>query len=399
MISEKGNLTIGEKLTVDITKIVPRGFGLGFAEGSTVFVPLAVAGDRLTVSVREIKGNAVFAEIDEVLTPSERRITPPCPYFGSCGGCNFQQMDYSAQVEAKVAIIQDCLRRIGKIDYSGEFAVVASPQEFGYRSRVQWHADTGHRTIGYFRRLSHDVIDIEHCPIASTELNDTLAEVRETIEWETIRGHRIAIEAANGDDGSVSIYSSELTVPTIDVTANAAGEKFDYSATSFFQGNRSVVEHLINAAIGGAAGEKAVDLYSGVGLFSLPLARKFKNVTAVEENSEAVDYAEKNARRAGLTNVSFIRGKVDGFVRDAVTGGADFVLLDPPRAGGSKDTIRQIGRLAGKEISYVSCEPSILARDLRVLLDSGYEIKRITAMDMFPQTHHVETIVRLERTR
>ncbi|HMJ08048.1 MAG TPA: RsmD family RNA methyltransferase, partial [Pyrinomonadaceae bacterium] len=185
--------------------------------------------------------------------------------------------------------------------------------------------------------------------------------------------------------------------PTAEITAAAAGERFNYSAKSFFQGNKSIVERLVSSAIDGAAGKKALDLYSGVGLFTLPLGRKFEQVTAVEENAEAVDFAESNARSAGLTNVSFVRDKVDGFVREAASESVDFVLLDPPRAGGSKETIRNIARLGPAEISYVSCEPSILARDLRVLLDLGYLISRITAIDMFPQTHHVETVVRLTR--
>jgi tRNA/tmRNA/rRNA uracil-C5-methylase (TrmA/RlmC/RlmD family) len=397
MRPEKGSVKVGDQLTVDISKIVPRGLGLGFANGSTVFVALAAPGDRVAVRVTEVKGNAAFAEIEEVITPSARRIKPPCPYFGTCGGCDFQQMDYAAQVEAKVGIIQDCLHRIGKIDYSGQFDIIHSPLEFGYRSRAQWHADINAHTIGYYRRSSHDVVDIEQCPIASPVLNETLKELRDTIEWGTIWGNRIAIEAAHGDDGGVSVYSSELTVPTQEITAATAGERFNYSAKSFFQGNRSIVEQLVNAAIDGASGATAIDLYSGVGLFTLPLARKFDKITAVEENSEAVDFAEKNAKRAELTNASFVRGKVDGFVREAASASADFILLDPPRAGGSKDTIRNIARVAATEISYVSCEPSILARDLRWLIDLGWNIERITAIDMFPQTHHVETVVRLKR--
>jgi len=397
MKPEKGSVKVGDQLTVDISKIVPRGLGLGFASGSTFFVALAAPGDRVAVRVTEVKGNAAFGEIEEVITPSARRIKPPCPYFGTCGGCDFQQMDYEAQVEAKVGIIQDCLHRIGKIDYEGELDVIRSPLEFGYRTRAQWHADINEHTIGYYRRSSHDVVDIEQCPIASPVLNQTLKELRDTIEWGTIWGNRIAIEAANGDDGSVSIYSSELTIPTQEITVAAAGERFDYSAKSFFQGNRSIVEQLVNAAVEGASGETAIDLYSGVGLFTLPLARKFKKVDAIEENLEAVDFAERNAKRAELTNASFVRGKVDSFVREAASASADFILLDPPRAGGSKDTIRNIARVAATEISYVSCEPSILARDLRWLIDWGWSIERITAIDMFPQTHHVETVVRLKR--
>jgi tRNA/tmRNA/rRNA uracil-C5-methylase (TrmA/RlmC/RlmD family) len=397
MKPHNGSVKPGDILTVEISKIVPRGLGLGYAEGSTVFVPLAAAGDKLSVRVREVKGGTAFAEIEEVLEPSTDRIEPPCPYFGSCGGCDFQQMNYGAQLSAKVCIIRDCLHRIGKIEHEA-IDVIASPLEFGYRTRAQWHADVNEHTIGYFRRLSHDVIDVEKCPIASPSLNEALGEIRRSIEWETIWGNRIAIDAANGEDGEVSVYSSELTIPTSEITTSAAGERFSYTARNFFQGNSSVISQLVDAALLGAAGETAFDLYSGVGLFSLPLARKFKTVTAVEENAGAVELAEKNARRAEIRNVKFVRGKVDHFVRDAKSGEVGFLLLDPPRAGGSKETVLNIARLAAREISYVSCEPSTLARDLRWLLDCGYQINKITAVDMFPQTHHIETVVRLERS-
>jgi len=398
MKHEKGSLNVGDSIEVEITKIVPRGLGLAFAQGCTIFVPLAAPGDRLTARVVETKANSVFAEIENIEIPSPVRIPPPCPYFGSCGGCDFQQMHYSAQLNAKVGIIRDCLDRIGKIENYGEIRVVPSPLEFGYRTRAQWHADIKQKTIGYFRRASHEVIDIEHCLILVPELDTKLQELRSNIEWDSISNNRIAVEAATGDDGSVSVYSAELIESTDQISAKIAGEKYEYSARSFFQGNRSIVESLVDCAIGGASGEKAVDLYSGVGLFTLPLARKFTRVTAVEDNFDAVDLAEINAEHGDLANISFVRDRVDRYVREARSDSADFVLLDPPRAGGSKDTIRNIARLGPSQISYVSCEPSILARDLRVLIDLGYTIESVTALDLFPQTHHVETVVRLSRT-
>ena len=388
----------GDELTVDIARIVPRGFGIGFVEGHTVFVALAAPGDRLAVRISEVKGNSAFAEIEKILVPGPDRIEPPCPYFGTCGGCDFQQLDYGSQLASKVAIVRDCLHRIGKIEFEN-IETIASPLEFKYRTRAQWHANTRDRTIGYYRRSSHQVIDIEHCPILAPELDQKLRELRSTFDWDSIWSEKIAIEAARGDDGTISVYSSEFGEGAGDVFADAAGERFQYSARSFFQGNRSIVDDLVRIAIDGAAGEKALDLYSGVGLFTIPLARRFSNVESVEENGEAVDYAEKNIRAGGIQNVAAHRGRVDAYVREAGSDSADFVLLDPPRAGGSKDTIRHIARVARHGISYVSCEPSILARDLRVLLDCGYSIERITAIDMFPQTHHVETVVRLSRQK
>lgn len=397
MKREKGSLTVGERVEVEITKIVPRGLGLAYAEGCTVFVPLSAPGDKLTAIVRETKGGSAFAEIESIGTPSERRIVPPCPYFGECGGCDLQQMDYEAQLAAKAGIVRDCLDRIGKLENYGEVKMIPSPREFQYRTRAQWHADINARTIGYFRRASHEVIDIKHCPILAPELDAKLQELRASIDWGHVSNNRIAVEAAVGDDGKVSLYSSELIERTDEISATISGERYDYSARSFFQGNRSIVEALVAAATEGASGDKAVDLYSGVGLFTLPLARKFGKVTAVEDNFDAVDLAEINAEHASLANISFVRERVDRYVREARTDSADFVLLDPPRAGGSKDTIRNISRLGPSQISYVSCEPSMLARDVRVLVDLGYAIDTVTALDLFPQTHHVETVVRMSK--
>jgi tRNA/tmRNA/rRNA uracil-C5-methylase (TrmA/RlmC/RlmD family) len=385
----------GDELEIKIERIVPRGLGIGFGKKLTVFVPLAVAGDVVRVSLNQVKGKIAFADIVEVLSPSPARIAPPCPYFGACGGCDFQQMSYQTQLEAKAGIVRDSLHRIGKIDYDKEIEIIGSPRPFEYRSRAQWHIDTVAKRIGYFKRGSHEVIDVGHCPILVPELENTLRELRDTIEWDSFWDEGLAIEAAGGDGGKVSVYGSELIEPTDEISFTAAGEKYFYSARSFFQGNQFLVEKLIETAVGDAQGEKALDLYCGVGLFTLPLARRFREVVGVEGNEEALVFAEKNAAHAGLENISYVREGVDKFVAEGRAGGFGLVLLDPPRAGAGMETIQRLARIKPKNISYVSCDPSILARDLRIFLDAGYEITSLTALDLFPQTHHVETVARL----
>lgn len=385
----------GDELEIKIERIVPRGLGIGFGKKLTVFVPLAVAGDIVRVSLNQVKGKIAFADIVEVLNASPHRIDPPCPYFGTCGGCDFQQMDYETQLEAKAGIVRDSLHRIGKIDYDREIEIIGSPRPFEYRSRAQWHIDTKGKRVGYFKRGSHEVIDVERCPILVPELEKTLRELRDTIEWESFWDERLTIEAASGDGGKVSVYGSELIEPTDEISFAAAGEKYFYSARSFFQGNQLLVEKLIETALGDAQGEKALDLYCGVGLFTLPLARRFAEVVGVEGNEEAVGFGEKNAAHAGLENIDFVREGVDKFVAEGRAGGFGLVLLDPPRAGAAMETIQRLARIKPKNISYVSCDPSILARDLRIFLDSGYEITSLTALDLFPQTHHVEMVARL----
>ena len=386
---------IGDELEVKIEKIVPGGLGLAFAENLTVFVSLAAAGDRLRVKINQTKGKTAFAEIIDVIEPSPDRQEPPCVYFGRCGGCDFQQMDYAAQLRAKVAIIKDCLSRIGKIDYEKEIKIIGSPREFDYRARVQWHVDSRRRKIGYFRRHSHDVIDVKVCPIITPELQSILTELRETIEWGTFWSEKIEIEAANAGE-TVSVFSAEIVEPTEELSFDLNGNRYFYDATTFFQGNPLLIEQLIETAIGGASGASAIDLYCGVGLFALPLSKRFERVTGVEASGKAIDFAEKSVENARAENVRLAREDVSEWLKQNLAEKIDFVLLDPPRAGTEKKIVESLLEIKPEEISYVSCEPSTLARDLRVLCGGGYHIESIVALDLFPQTHHVETVVRLK---
>jgi 23S rRNA (uracil1939-C5)-methyltransferase len=387
---------VGEELDVKIEKIVPGGFGLAFAENLTVFVGLAAPGDSLRVKIQQLKGKTAFAEIVRIIQPSKERIEPPCVYFGvgRCGGCDFQQLNYEAQLAAKVGIIKDCLTRIGKINYENEIKIIGSPKPFGYRARAQWHVDTKRKKIGYFRRNSHSVIDVKHCPILTDELQDTLDELRETIDWESFSGEKLEIEAANAG-GEVSVYSSEIVEPTAELAYDLNGHRYFYDANTFFQGNPFLIEQLIETATSDAKGETAFDLYCGAGLFTLPLASKFAKVHAVEASGKAVDYAEKAVENARLENVELVREDVGEWLGENEQKAIDFVLLDPPRAGTEKRIVDSLLKIKPKYISYVSCEPSTLARDLRVLCENFYTIDSITAVDLFPQTHHVETVVRL----
>ena len=389
----KSKYNIGDTLTVRIEKIVPNGFGLAFGEKLTVFVPLSATGDELNVKIVKMQGRTAFAEIVEILKPSTDRTKPECSYFGTCGGCNFQHLNYGAQLDAKIAILQDCLKRIGKIQYAGEIKIIPSPQEYNYRARAGWHLDAENKKIGYYKRRSHSVIDVKECPILVPELEKKLNELRRNIDWKDFAGKRPLIEAAAAN-GKVSVYSPDILEPTTEICFEANGERYFYDAAGFFQGNNLLVEKLVETAISGASGEFALDLYCGVGLFTLPLARKFDKVFGIEENKRAVELAEKNVEQARLENVRFFDNNVGDFL-STESEKPDFVLLDPPRSGTEDGTIEKLVALKPREISYVACEPSMLARDLRKLLDANYLINSITALDLFPQTHHVETIVKM----
>ena len=391
--SEAPKYSVGDMLDVRVEKIVPGGHGLAFAEGLTIFVDLAAVGDRLHVELREVKGKLAFADIHSIIEPSDARIEPPCPYVGRCGGCNFQQMRYEAQLAAKVGIIRDCLHRIGKFEYEREIPIVASPAEFGYRQRAQWHIDGRAQKIGYYRQNSRELIAIDHCPILLPALDDVLQRVRDEIDWNTLWSDKGAIDAAVGENGGVSVHSTEVGLDADDITLTAAGEKYTFAADVFFQGNRFLIDKLIETAIGDASGETALDLYCGVGLFTLPLARRFTKVIGVEEYGPAVDHARKNVDV--FENIEILEGSVGRFLAEQDDVNIDLALLDPPRSGTEKKTVLDLIRLRPRRVSYVSCDPSVLARDLRRFLDAGYAIDSITAIDLFPQTHHVETVVHL----
>lgn len=374
-------------LELTIERIVPQGLGIGFADGLTIFVPLAAAGDRLRVELTQRKKKIAFGRIVEVLEPSPDRQTPPCRYFGECGGCDFQQMNYPAQLAAKSLIIGDALRRLGKIDLSA-VEVVASPNPLGYRGRARWQVRGS--LVGYFRRESHDVIDIENCPILAPKLNEALSVVRERAEHGSLRIHEVEA-AADGEKFVLSTANDDDEFLQCDVL----GAEYKFRSTSFFQANSLLIEQLVSFATGGFSGSKALDLYCGVGLFTLPLARNFDTVVGVEGSDVSIELARANAAANGVENAEFVQSTVKAFVGSRSARDADLILLDPPRSGTEKGTIERIIELRPKAISYVSCDPSMLARDLHLLLDAGYVIDDLKAFDLFPQSHHVETVAKL----
>jgi len=229
-------------------------------------------------------------------------------------------------------------------------------------------------------------------------LNGELDALRRELPWETFYSDKLQVDAALGSDGRVSIHSGELAEPASEIEIQAAGESFKLSAKSFFQGNRAMIEKLVETAIGDAAGRRSLDLYCGVGLFTLPLARRFEHVIGVEESYDSIEFAKRNATNANIGNAEFRTESVRRFLSNVVESDLDFVLLDPPRAGTEKDTVMNLIRLKPKRVSYVACEPSVLARDLKRFVENGYSIDSIAALDLFPQTHHVETVVHLKMT-
>ena len=380
-------------LEVEVERILPGGMGLAHVEGKTVFVSLAAPGDRVRVRVEREQGNVLFASIEEIITPSPVRIEPPCPYFGRCGGCDFQQLTYEAQLAAKSEMIRDCLHRIARLENVPEIVVTPSPNDWRYRMRAMWQIDQEQRAIGYYERGSRRVCDVVECAVLRPELQAKLEEVRGT-EWAQFPPDLKHLDVVAGED-DVSFAPPFAEFETRELSLKVRGEVYRYNAEAFFQINPSLLGPLIEFALGDASGESALDLYSGVGLFTLPLARQFQKVTAVEANPVAVRFARRNLQDAALINARVIAAGVAEWFRGAARREVEFVLLDPPRAGAESVVIKGILELRPQQISYVSCDPATLARDLRKLIGGGYRVVDIMGFDLFPQTHHVETVVRL----
>jgi 23S rRNA (uracil1939-C5)-methyltransferase len=434
--------TAGQVLPVLIERILPGGLGLAHADGQTIMVALAAPGDRLRVRIDRVKGNVAFASIQEIIAPSADRIEPPCPYFGRCGGCDFQQLSYQAQLDAKVEIVRDCLHRIAKLEEVPDFQITAAPNRWHYRSRAQWQYDSEQRCCGYFESGSRRVCDVAECAVLAPELQQQFDDLRQRMADGLLPEEARYFRAVSGDEGVAVSPSAGSAAPGMvesasrlhEIHRSINGERYSLNADSFFQTNVDLLPKLIDAALGDASGCTAVELYCGVGLFTLPLTRRFKQVIAIEENEAAANFARLNLTNASLTNARIENravaqwfasilpdGGEHGFgskgrqvrhaktIQIAVEAGAlqigaleksaadqiDFLLLDPPRVGAESRVVDGILQLRPTRISYVSCDPATLARDLRKILAGGYLLDSLAAFDMFPQTHHVETIAKL----
>ena len=382
------------------------GEGLARLDGRVVLTPLVLPGERIRVAAEQEKPGLVRARTLEVLQSAPERVAAPCPVFGRCGGCQYQHAPYDLQLRAKRDILVEELRRLGKVEPPAEIATVAA-EPFGYRNRAQFHIDGGR--IGYREMRSHQLCAIEQCPIVSPRLNEVLAALNEMLRdprWPRfIRSlevftdeDRVQLNVLD-TDRPVARRFFEWCYERIGGLVSGALDyqgRFRVSSDGFFQVNRFLADRLVEVALDGAGGEGALDLYAGVGLFSLPLAARFAEVAAVEAGRAAVRDLEFNAERAGVKNLRAHQMTTEAYL-ETIAAVPDFVLLDPPRAGLGKHVVRRLAQLQPAAITIVACDPSTLARDLSGLLAAGYRIGRMTLVDLFPQTYHLETVVELRR--
>jgi len=400
-----GTLNIGDVVEVTTERLAYGGDAIARLNGLAVFVHLAAPGERVRVRITERKKNFARAVIDRILEPSSSRREPPCQYFGDCGGCQLQHINHEAQLKAKVGFVKDALERVGRIDWPHEIRI-KHVAEFGYRARAQIkleRVDEAQMQIGFARAGSRSVCDVERCAILRPELDAALASLRQAVHRNSspigFSGKFAEINVAAGDS-TIAFEPQVDGLPGGVLSRSVAGFDFRFSPETFFQVNSLMVETLVSEAIGDHSGSLAIDLFAGVGLFTLPLSRRYQQVVGVESDRRSAAFARENIAANKLSNVEVDHEGAAVWLEKFTRRRAqepDLVLLDPPRAGAA-GTVPHIVALKPKRITYVSCDPATLARDLRKLLDSGYELQRVVALDLFPQTYHVETVATLSRS-
>ena len=377
---------MGAPVELRIEKLVYGGDGLArlppAADGrrQAVFVPFTLPGELVRVELLPPARGRVAAQLLDVLEPSPDRIAPGCEYFGRCGGCQWQHTAPERQLALKREILLETLQRTGGVAWPGAVALHHA-EAWGYRNRIRLQAIPG-VGVGYYQHQSRRVLPITHCPIASPELSRGLAELA---AQPPLRREEIELAVDNDDRGLATEGPLEFAV---------AGHRYRVSAGAFFQVNRFLAGELVAAALGEASGQTALDLFSGVGLFALPLAVRFETVEAVESDPAAVADLRHNAADARIRVAHF--DALD-YLRAREPGAVDLVLADPPRAGLGAELVEAIIALAPARLHLVSCDPATLGRDLRPLLAAGYQIRAVHLFDLFPQTYHLETVVHLAR--
>ena len=405
-------------------------------EGKAVFLPLVLPGEQVAATIVEEKSGFMRAAVDELFKPSERRVQAPCPYFGSCGGCHYQHTDYPHQLGIKLGVLRESFRRTGKFNWENEITL-HSAEPWNYRNRTRLKIRTQPEfALGYYKYNSHEFLPVEQCPISSPLINQGIIALYTAGRTGRITSDVEEIElfaAADDTQLLVALYCSpsisdatarkmaedlhqgllqtaglvvfKLAPPPAEskpVAVSGAPElqyktgygAYRISAGAFFQVNRHLVDELTKIVTTDATGQTALDLYAGGGLFAAPLARSFAQVIAVESSQTSQSDLAYNSP----ANVRSVRATVEQYLKNVPNKlSPDLVILDPPRSGLGESVVRGLAALRAPQVTYVSCDPATLARDLGGLLKAGYRIDQAHMIDLFPQTFHLETVLRLVR--
>lgn len=376
------------RISLNIEKPAFGGFGLGFHDGMAVFVWGAIPGETAEVDITQSFSSHAFAIVTKIHQPSPHRIEPECPNFGVCGGCDYLHMDYNKELSIKNDIIIEALRRIGKFEPASLPSVeTITAQRFGYRS----HADikiSSRGDVGFFRKESNEVIAFPKrgCLLLSDKLNGSI----DSLKHNSARACKIVVDA-HGNFNSSLEKSNEI----VEIENNLI---FARSINCFFQANRFLRAEMANIVHSFALmhkNEKFIDAACGVGFFALHLAKSAREGMAFDISKESIFWAKRNEQKNSITNINFFPASFSSI--PLTDGDYGAVVIDPPRAGLPKKARKTFIFLAPKRIVYVSCNPTTFARDARDFADAGYSLPRLTFIDMFPGTKHIEMVGLFEK--
>jgi 23S rRNA (uracil1939-C5)-methyltransferase len=371
-----------------IEKLVAGGEGLGYVDGKAVFVRGVLPGERVSVQLRQSRRDYERAELRGIAEPSPHRVPPPCPLAGTCGGCDWMHIAYEEQLAQKLAVVREALRRTGGLDdepalAEGVLRIVPSAP-LGSRTRAQLHRDAAGR-LGFMGVRSDRVIPAPACPAAAPGVEAVLsdpARAPSDLDRFTVAVHDRGAAVEGRDDDA-------------DLTVSVCGQPMIFSVGCFFQSNLSLLDGMVSWALDGlgAPGDRAADLYAGVGVLGAHLAARGATVTCVESSAMAAAYARRNVRGEGH---EFYPMSVEAWIMSGAAR-ADFttVVVDPPRPGLSPDVTAWLAAKPPQRLAYVSCSPVTLARDLGILLGRGFTLESLRLFDFYPQTSHVEAVARL----
>jgi tRNA/tmRNA/rRNA uracil-C5-methylase (TrmA/RlmC/RlmD family) len=394
---------VGERYDVRPDRVAHGGFVVARHEGVVVFVRHALPGERVVVEVTEGQEGDRFLRADavEVLEPSPHRVTPPCPFArpGLCGGCDFQHVSLPFQRELKAAVVGEQLRRLAGLELDVPVEPVPGDAGgLGWRTRVQW-AIAPEGTPGLRKHRSHDVVAVDVCRIAHPGLPSvTDSDWPDATSVEALvssTGERLRL-VSTGDGATFADGPPVLH-------EQARGRDWQVTGSGFWQVHPGAAETLVAAVLDGLdpqPGERAADLYAGVGLFSAALAERVGTsgrVVAIESDAVAVEDAAVNL--ADLPQVEPVADRVDRALRRGAVGPVDVVVLDPPRTGAKREVVSAIAARGPRSVAYVACDPAALARDVAIFAEHGYTLRSLRAFDLFPMTQHVECVAVLARHR
>lgn len=384
-----------DEKVVKIEKLVFGGKGLSRDLEKVTFVPLTLPGEKVRVRVTKQHSDYQEAVPIDIIEPSPDRVAPECSYFGVCGGCQLSHAKYEKQVQLKLEILQETLRRS---DLTFPEIQVITGKPFGYRHRAQLKYDAQHKKLGFFEINSNRVVDIHECICLTPGLNDLLKTLRAKVCSQSFPGLREIECYENEQQEQAAFFSPSIrqfsSLEKTDLSISFRGNRYPMNPQVFLQVNpgmwRAMIQE-VESHYEGRTLKYGLELYCGAGFFTVPLAQRFERMIACEENRKAIDHAKTHS---GAKNVEWVCTKVETFHFPSEL---DAVIVDPPRPGLHQNVLKQLIDRKPDWISYVSCDCSTLARDVKKL-KQFYSIEKITMLDLFPQTYHFETISLLKKS-